>query len=168
MVTADDLARDGLEPMGTVTVGATTAVCDPSEVTGGVRRATKPGEWAMFVRGDADDPDTISEAVLVHPGALASFWQRYDEAVAAGELVASRGRIVVMDVRKAGDTALRAAMFEPDELPWLFDGGAVLPTRADGKAQLFFSGNPAILASVVFGAAAVVVPGTVTLDDEQG
>lgn len=168
MVNADDLAGDGLEPMGTVTVGPTTTVCDPSEVTGGVRRATKPGEWAMFVRGDADDPDAIGEAVLVHPAALPSFWQRYDEAVPGGELLASRGRVALMDVRRAGDTALRAAMFEPEELPWLFDGGAVLPTRADGRAQLFFSGNPAILVSLVFGPAAQVIPGTVTLDEEQG
>jgi hypothetical protein len=166
MVTADDLARDGLEPMGTVTLGQSVVLCDPADLVGGTRRPTKPGEWALFVRADPDDADAITEAVMVHPGALPSFWERYDEAVSAGEVVVPRGRLALVDQRKATDTALRAAMYEPDELPWLFDGGAVLATRGDGRVQLFFSGQPAILASLVFGPPADVIPGSVTLDED--
>jgi hypothetical protein len=166
MVNAEDLARDGLEPMGSVAVGATMVLCDPSDVTGGTRRQMKPGEWSLFVRPDPDDDEVIIEAILVHPGAIAGFWERYDEAVAAGEIVVARKRLAFVDVRQAGDTALRAAMFEPDELPWLFEGGAVLATRPDGRVQVFFSGQPAILASLVFGPPADVIPGTISVDDE--
>jgi hypothetical protein len=161
-----ELVRDGLEPMGVISVGSELTFCDPSVPGGGLRRATRSGMWRLYLRADAEDADTIAEAVLVHPMALVHFWDRYDDAAAAGEVTVAQRRLAVVDSARAADTNLRAAMFEPDELPWLFDGGGVLETRSDGRVQLYVSANPALLVSLVFGAPATVIPGTVSLDDD--
>jgi hypothetical protein len=137
MATMRQLAEDGLEPLGTIELGTTLAVGDPTTLPGTVGTGdwygtgVRPGTWHVLGRPYAQDPDLLGEIVLVHEAGLRSFYDLYDDATEAAALLLPTGRVGVLDGTLRADLELLKSLVEPEELPWVLDRGLV----ARGVAQ---------------------------------
>jgi hypothetical protein len=131
-----ELVRDGLEDLGTITLGTTLVAGDPAELavagpvpTSGVAGwhgvAVKPGAWRLFGR-PTDDGEALTEVIFVHEQALPAFWDLYDDAAPVAAFLLPTGRVLVVDGARRSDASLLQAAAEPDDLPWLLDDGIVL------------------------------------------
>ncbi len=162
------LAADGLEPIGTITLGGVLVVGDPlvigrTPANGAYHAAScEPGTWYLFVRAHESDPDAISELIAIHADGLPRFYELYDEAGVAGELPADSGRLTLLDGKKKDDVDLRTAMFEPDldALPWVLDEGVVVGVMPGGLPRVFEGAeSPLRYLSVGFGVRPLVPMG---------
>lgn len=152
----DELADDGFEQLGSVTLGSLVAVGDPVTFLGPlparVMVRVKPGVWWVLGVPDPDDRDRLTEIVCVHGSALDDFYTLYDAAAPDGEVGEGSGRVVLLDAALATDAALLQSVYEPDELPWILDQGWVAEEVPGGGVRVLRpAGEPAVLLSLGFG-----------------
>lgn len=154
MATLRQLADDGLESLGTVTFGPTLAVGDPTALAAAAGSGdwhgtgVRPGTWHVLGRPWARDRDRLEEIVLVHEQGLARFYDLYDEAGPAAAFVLPSGRVAALDGRLRTDPALLGALLEPDELPWILDGGLVASGLEQHPAHVAHTRGDVLLVSI--------------------
>jgi hypothetical protein len=159
----DRLAEDGLEYMGTITLGGVVVIGDPLVLgrtpANGAYTATRTasGAWDLLVRADGDE---IVELIAVASYAIERFWDLYDEANPIGELPNGALRIALLDGTRKDDEAMRLAMYEPDAegLPWVTDVGCVIAGVRDEIVGVRAAGEPAEFVSIAFGPMATAMP----------
>ncbi|MEL6346745.1 MAG: hypothetical protein AAFV53_26765 [Myxococcota bacterium] len=141
----DDLVADGLEALGTITIGDRLSIIDPliglEGPTAGVVLPCAPGAWSVLGRAWAADRDMLEEVIAVHHSALPSFYSRYDEAQPRSVLLVKRQRLAMVDGPRARDVTLRAQMLheDADALPWILDDGILFETIGEQPAQLLLT-----------------------------
>jgi hypothetical protein len=164
LVTKHRIAREGLEPLGSIRLGGVVVIGDPLVIgrnpSNGAYHAarTAGGSWEVFGRPDEADPDRLVEVVLVATPVAARFWELYDDAVVTAVLAPQAKRIAVVDGPRKDDLSLCQAMYEPDldALPWLVDDALVLAGDPAHEVVLRGAGEPAVLLSIAFGPVPIV------------
>lgn len=154
MATMRQLAEDGLETLGTIELGTTLAMGDPTTLRGAVGTGdwygvgVRPGTWHVFGRPYAADPDLLGEIVLVHDEGLRSFYDLYDDASEAAAFLLPTGRIGILDGALRTDLEVLGSLVEPEELPWVLDRGLVARGIAQHPASVFHPQGDVLLVSI--------------------
>ncbi|MEQ1507866.1 MAG: hypothetical protein ABMB14_36900 [Myxococcota bacterium] len=134
MGTLRQLVEDGLESLGTIELGGTLVVGDPTTLagpsaTGGwAGIAVRPGTWHVLARPWFRDRDLLDEVVLAHASAIPSFYEQYDDAQPVAALLLPIGRVCVLDGVLRTDLDVIRQLAEPDReaLPFVLDRALVL------------------------------------------
>jgi len=156
-----DLHEDGLEHLGTLTLGTTLVVGDPSQLLGapgsgawcGV--AVQPGAWVLLGRPFAGDPDLLEELVLVHPTVISAFYDQYDQAVPSASAQLPAGRVALLDGALRTDATLLAELgaVDADALPWVLERGCVAAAIGANPVSVYqTAGGAAQLVGISLGA----------------
>jgi hypothetical protein len=166
-----NLKADGWEDLGTIALGGVAVVGDPAVLgrtpANGAYAATasRPGTWQLLGRA-GDDPEQLAEIVVIHEDDLGRFWDAYDDAIPLLDVPADSGRLAILDARQKDDTQLRAEMFEPEDLPWVLDSGAVVAAPRQWLAHVIVgTASPATLIGVAFGPPAHSLPSAAEIDE---
>jgi hypothetical protein len=150
------LAEDGLEQLGTLTLPSTVAIGDPGAFVGPVGGGrwfgggVLAGTWWMFGRPWSEDADYLEEVVLVHEAALPSFYAAYDELGPVATLPLEHARLAILAGGLHKDVKVLKSLAEPEELPWVLDeGGLVVAGIGEFPAQVAATrGSPIAMFSV--------------------
>jgi hypothetical protein len=154
MATLRQLAEDGLETLGTIELGTTIAMGDPTSLPGTVGTGdwygvgVRPGTWHVFGRPYDRDPDLLGEIVLVHADGVRAFYDLYDEAAEAAAFLLPTGRLGVLDGLLRTDLEVLKSLVEPDELPWVLDRGLVARGIAQHPAYVYHPRGDVLLVAI--------------------